>query len=216
LSRLGRIGGARGFEFIGTGGGEAGLASSLGNSSCSLGGVLNGEIRSSSRSLRGIGARLSLICRIEFPGTLLPNIFGFPARFIGGGTEEAEEDARPGDSRSEGETFCGSDVNPAPEAGEKDGAWRLSSAGVPLRLGSLNPLLNPLVGEGGREVRGARKSSLDWRADMLGVEACAYCFGECGESTVIPGGDAWGERGPMLMGLNLGVFEPDMRAPFPL
>ena len=174
---------------MGTGGGDVGLASSLGNSSCSLGGVLNGEIRSSSRSLRGIGARLSLTCLIEFPGTLLPNIFGFPALFIGGGTEEAEEDTRPGDSRSEWETFWGSDVKELAVAGENDGAWRLSNPGVPVRLGSLKPLLNPLVGEGGWEVRGALKSSRDGRAEMFGLETCEYCCGECGELTVIPGGD---------------------------
>jgi hypothetical protein len=81
-------------------------------------------------------------------------------------------------------------VNPAAEAGENDGAWRLSSAGVPVRLGNLKPLLNVFVGDGGREVRGARKSSRELRVEILGLEVCENCFGECGELTVIPGGDA--------------------------
>lgn len=58
---------------------------------------------------------------MELPGLLLLNIFGFPALFIGGGAEEVDEDARPGDSRSEFETFWGSEVKPATDAGENDG-----------------------------------------------------------------------------------------------
>lgn len=71
------------------------------------------------------------------------------------------------------------------------------------------------MGEPGREVREVRKSSREGRADILGEFMRENRSGERGELTVIPGGDVWWDRGPILMGLNLGVLEPAMRTLFP-
>lgn len=76
-----------GFVCSGTRGG-LGLPFSR-KSSCSLGGVLNGEIRSSPRSEAELGASESETCRVGIEVGLLKTR-GLPARFIGGGTWDVE------------------------------------------------------------------------------------------------------------------------------
>jgi hypothetical protein len=200
-------------EESGTGGG-LGLSSSC-KSSCSLGGVLKGDIRSSSLALFAFGSKDSLTCLPGVAGDLV-KILGFPARFTGGGTAEETGNPWRGESRSEG-GFCGSTVVFNAVTAGNTGVRPASKAGVWEREGILTLREAALGGDGPREVAGLLKSSREVRADNCLLEGESENLGgERGELTVTSGGDFGGDIGPIDTGLNLGVPERDKFSSPPL
>lgn len=150
-----------------------------------LGGVLNGEILSSSGSVVLAGASDSLTCLAAGP---LLKIFGFPARLIGGG------------SFGDGAGLSGSLLTGTADEGFKRGAECGGRAGESFLLGGgSGGFLG--IGDAGRDILHCPLSP--WgppndngvngrRSDVFG--------GDPGDSTITFGGDRGGDRGPMEIG----------------
>jgi hypothetical protein len=203
-----------GFETSGIEGGEGLGAFAL---PALLGGVLKGEMRSSSDLVAG--SRLALGRAGVSTGCGLLGILGLPARFTGGGIGGAEEVGR---SPLRGSPGCPEPVWVADKG-------FTSKPGVPFRLAILKGL-EPLGATGGEgESRAACDFGREGRGERIGGVSCGG--GERGDWTITLGGervrervgDLGGEKATIDVGRGLGLDqgarkldERGVGLPFPL
>lgn len=176
-----------GFMSSRMGGGEASGSGELGSL---LGGVLNGDTLSSAGSTVLLGASESLTCLVL---TVLLNILGFPARFMGGG------------SCVDGMGLSGSACNVAGVVDFKIGV----AAGLPgdVVLGGGTCGGSRGRGEGDRVACALLSCGPASVNGVIGRRSEVF-GGDRGDSTMTFGGDRGGESGPMEIGRGLdGLLE---------